>query len=109
MTDKNQPGLTVFPATDGQASGVVKYDNRDKLISDQVETFAFLGSQYRVIKAMAEGFTISTESGDTYTIEPTDAGLEPWLELARAHLNERVACVARTVAGFNSDGRDVGR
>lgn len=68
-------------------------------MSDQIKTLAYLGKQYEVIEAMAEGFTITTGAG-TYTIAPTDAGLEPWLELARAHLNERVAVVARTVASL---------
>lgn len=70
-----------------------------QLIDGQMETLAYLGDRYAVIEAMAEGFTITTERGD-YTITSTEEGLEPWLELARAHLNERVACVARIVATF---------
>lgn len=73
--------------------------DHQKLIADQAETLAYLGDKYAVIEAMAEGFTITTEAGD-YTIEPTDAGLEPWLELARAHLDERCGIIARTIAGF---------
>ncbi len=73
--------------------------DKTQLIADQAEILAHLGEQYAVIEAMAEGFTITTDAGD-YTITPTDAGLEPWLELARAHLNDRAGVIARTVAGF---------
>ncbi len=73
--------------------------DKTQLIADQTEMLAHLGDLYPIIEAMADGFTITTDAGD-YTISPTDAGLAPWLELARAHLDDRCGVIARTIAGF---------
>lgn len=94
-----RPTLTVFTASNPMPPRL------DAALAGQVETLAHLGAQYRVIEAMAEGFTITTEDGDTYHVAATDDGLGPWVELARQHLNERVACIARTVAAFSEQKR----
>jgi hypothetical protein len=67
----------------------------EDLIDSQISSLEYIDTLYKVIEEMQNGFMITTESGGELYIGATDAGLDPWIELARGYVDDRMVIAGR--------------